>query len=54
MTREKVIKALNFLYYKADVFGSEEKKVTIIENLKPSSFLEIMLGILDYIESEEQ
>lgn len=53
VTREFVIKALNILYYDVDVFGSEEKKVTIIEDIKPS-FLEIILTILNYIESEEQ
>lgn len=52
MCKQEAIKALEFLYYEAEVCGSEELKLTIIKELKPSSFLEIILNVLDYIECE--
>ena len=52
MTREELIKAIETLC-KAVAFSdksSEEKKITVLENIKPSSFGLIMEEIIYYIE----
>lgn len=50
MTRKELIESIETLCKAVSEKSSEEKKITILENIKPSSFGWIMEEVIYYVE----
>ncbi len=50
MTRKELIECIETLCKAVSAKSSEEKKITVLEDIKPSSFGWIMEEVINYIE----